>query len=239
MKKNKCLISILLIILIITISGQVSAFSASMKLQSSSKLNVGDTVEVTLNISNIDAGDGIDAIAATLEYDKNVFELVTKDSFEGLNNWNLGIYSETTQMLTLLRSSKVNTASDVLKLKLKVKNVTDIQSSNVKFKDITASGGALVDGGTGEIEITDVNVTLNKSTSAQTTNNNTTNNTTINNNQTSNNKNTVKNQVITNSSNSRLPKTGDNSIVIGSAFITILLLIGGIAYIKYKKLNIK
>lgn len=233
MKKNKCLISILLIILIITISGQVNAFSASMKLQSSSKLNVGDTVEVTLNISNIDAGTGIDAIVATLEYDKTVFEVVTQNSFTGLNNWSLGTYSEDTQMLTLLRSSKVNTPSEVLKLKLKVKSLTNIQSSNVKFKKITASGGALTDGGTGEIEISDVNVTLNKSTSTQT------NNTATNNNQASNNKNTVKNQTITNSNNTKLPKTGDTSIVIVSALLIILLAVSIIAYIKYRNLNIK
>lgn len=238
MKKIKCLISILLMIFIIMISGYVSAFSASMKLESSSKLNMGDTVEVTLKISNIDAGAGIDAIVATLEYDKNVFDLVTKDSFIGLNGWNLGIYSETTQMLTLLNSSKVNTSSDVLKLKLKVKSVTNVQSSNIKFKDITASGGALVDGGTGEIEISDVNVTLNKSTSTQTNNN-----TTINNNQTSNNKNTVKNNIIINSNNNnnnnKLPKTGDNFTIIFSILLISLLVVSIIAYIKYRKLNIK
>lgn len=234
MRNFKIIVSVLLMILIIIISSYVSAFSASMKLESSSKLNVGDIVEVTLKITNIDAGAGIDAIAATLEYDKNVFDVVTKDSFTGLNNWSLGIYSEETQMFTLLRTSKVNVSSDVVKIKLKVKSLTNIEISNVKVKDITASGGALVDGGTGEIVIPDVNVTLNKKISTQTTNNNT-----INNNQTSNKQNIVKNQIIANSANGKLPQTGDTFTVILSASLIILLAVGGISYVRYRNLKIK
>lgn len=239
MRNFKIVVSVLLMILIITISSYVSAFSASMKLESSSKLNVGDTVEVTLKISNIDAGAGIDAIAATLEYDKNVFDVVTKDSFTGLNNWSLGIYSEETQMFTLLRTSKVNISSDVLTIKLKVKSLTNIQTSNVKVKDVTASGGALVDGGTGEIEISDVNVILNKKTSTQNTNNNAINNNVTNNNQTSNKQNIVKNQIIPNSATGKLPQTGDVFTVILSASLIILLAVGGISYVRYRNLKIK
>ena len=133
MKKNvKILLISLLILSIISITGSVSAFSVEMKLESSSKIKPGNTIEVMLKISNIDAGNGINAIGATLEYDKNVFDEVTQDSFVGVNSWSIGSYSTETQILTILRSSKVNTASDILKLTLRVKDNSNVNSSTIR-----------------------------------------------------------------------------------------------------------
>ena len=242
MKKNlKILLSVLLLVAILGLTGVVNAFSVSMKLDSSSKLKVGDIVEVTLKISNIDAGNGIDAIGATLEYDKNVFDEVTQDSFEGINNWNVGMYSTDTQMLTILRSSKVNTIGDVLKVSLRVKNTTNVNSTTIKYKEITVSGGAVSDGGTGDIEVSEAKITISKEIVTPPVTNTVTNETT---NEVANtvvNKisNTVNTQINnTNGTTGKIPQTGENdmAIIIG---ISVVAIIAIVAFIKYRNLNIK
>ncbi len=263
MKKNvKILLISLLILSIISITGSVSAFSVEMKLESSSKIKPGNTIEVMLKISNIDAGNGINAIGATLEYDKNVFDEVTQDSFVGVNSWSIGSYSTETQILTILRSSKVNTASDILKLTLRVKDNANVNSSTIRYKEITTSGGSPLDGGTGDIDVQEVSVTIPKDTSTNTeqppvtnevTTNTTTNETTTNTttNLTTNtmqgtntvNTNTTKtNTVKTNTNNGsasgKLPQTGENigGIIAGVSIIAVIAIV---AFIKYRNLDIK
>lgn len=234
----KILLVILLIISILSLTGIVNAFSVSIGLDSTSKLKAGDLVVVTLKITNIDAGEGIDAILATLDYDKNVFEEVTEDSFEGNNKWNVNIYSTDTQMFTVTKSSKVNTPSDILTITLKAKDTINANSTIVKVKDISASGGGVEDGGTGDIEIPEVSVTITKESTEPPITNEIAN--TIINEVTNTTTNTITN-IATNTDNiagGKLPQTGERvgAIVAG---ISIVAVIGIIVFIKYRNLNIK
>ncbi len=242
MKKNvKILLISLLILSIISITGSVSAFSVEMKLESSSKIKPGNTIEVMLKISNIDAGNGINAIGATLEYDKNVFDEVTQDSFVGVNSWSIGSYSTETQILTILRSSKVNTASDILKLTLRVKDNANVNSSTIRYKEITTSGGSPLDGGTGDIDVQEVSVTIPKDTSTNTeqppvTNEVTTNTTT--NETTTNTTTNLTTNTNNGSASGKLPQTGENigGIIAGVSIIAVIAIV---AFIKYRNLDIK
>lgn len=250
MKKFLKILSIIIsLIIILSISGIVNAFSVNMKLDSSSQLKAGSTVEVTLKIVNIDAGDGIDAIAGTLEYNKNVFDEVTEDSFEGINKWNVNIYSTDTQMFTVTKSSKVNTVSDVLKITLRVKDTVNVDSTEIKIKEIAASGGAVADGGTGDIEIQEVKFNITKESSQvpdtnvtvnETTNEivNDTTNKVITNVIMGGNITTNKVNSNTNQSTGKLPQTGENvyGIITGVAIISVIAIV---AFIKYRNLNIK
>jgi len=245
MKKNlKVLLSILVLVAIIGVTGTVSAFSVGVKLESSSKLKVGDIVEVKLKISNIDAGSGIDAIVGTLEYDKNVFDEVTQESFVGINSWNVSMYDTTSQMFTALRSSKVNTISDVLKISLRVKSLTGIEeSTTIKLKEISASGGAVSDGGTGDIEITTAQIEIQK---AEIGNLPITN--TVDNDQTANEEaneiiTPVVNKISTNkqptgtTTTGKLPQTGESFGIVLA--VVLVAIVSVIAYVKYRNINIK
>ena len=234
MKKNlKILLSVVLLIVILGITGIVNAFSVRLKLESSSKLKVGDIVEVTLKISNIDAGNGIDAISATIEYDKNVFDEVTQESFVGINSWNIGTYSTDSQIFTILRGSKVNTISDVLKISLRVKSTTNVDSTTIKLKNITASGGAVSDGGTGDIEIVETEVKVTKEADNSSITNTVVTNEITNQNVTKINSITKNNE----STTEKLPQTGEDFGIIVA--VILVGLVSVLSYIKYRNVNIK
>ena len=101
MKKKLISIS-LMITLLITLSLSVVNAETNVKMQitSSSELTAGGTVELILSITNIDAGDGIDAVVGKVNYDKNIFEEVTEENFEGQNRWNSPTFNTGTQLFT-------------------------------------------------------------------------------------------------------------------------------------------
>lgn len=242
MKRSiKSLIALTILFMIICVVGTVNAATASMSLTSNSKLVEGQTVEVTLKITNIDAGDGIDAIQGTLNYDKNVFEEVTDENFEGINRWNIQGYSSESGIFTFLRSSKVNMQSDVLKITLRVKSAVVVNSSIIEIKELSASGGDIASGGTGDILVQAVNVTINKVSQITDPSTNTQANTQTNEqstniiaNNTSKINSTVKGN---NASNTKLPQTGDEyGIILAIAVVAIISII---AYIRYRNVNIK
>ncbi len=211
MKKTAKIVTILMIaFIIISYASVVNAASVGVTLNSSSKLKAGDTIEVTLKIGNISAGEGIDAIVASLDYDKNVFEQVTQNNFVGLNQWNVNIYDATTQIFTMTKSAKVNTPSDVLKITLKVKNPVNVNSTTVTIKDISASGGAVDVGGTGDITVQNTSVIIQKETTTT---------------------------VVPEKPNTNLPKTGEEVGIIAS--IAVISVIAVIAYMKYRNIQIK
>jgi len=217
MRKTIKIESVFIIVaIIISFCGIINAASATMVLSSSSKLKAGDTVEVKLRISNIEAGEGIDAIVATLEYDKNIFEQVKQENLEGINQWNTNMYSTDSNIFTMTRPSKINTSSDVLKITLKAKKEVSVNSTEIKLKEITASGGGIEDGGTGDIEITEVKVNIAKETI---------NPISPNTNQTDN------------KATGKIPQTGENMLII--AGLVVILVVTIVIFIKYRDTKIK
>lgn len=160
--KTRIILITVVLIAVLSVTSFASAFSVNMTLNSTSRLKAGDYVVVTLKISSINAGNGIDAILATLDYDKDVFEEVTEENFDNLNRWRVGLYYEVSQKFTVLRSSKVNTPGDILKITLKVKDNINVNSTKITIKDISASGGAIINGGTGDIHIPEASVIIYK-----------------------------------------------------------------------------
>ncbi len=210
-KITKIVIMLMIVLVLISYVGVVNAASVGMTLNSSSKLKVGDNVEVTLKISNITAGEGIDAIVATLNYDKNVFEEVSQNNFTGMNQWNVNLYATDTQIFTITKSAKVNTPSDVLKIVLKVKSPVNVNSTEIKIKDITASGGAVDVGGTGDIVVQDVKVNVLKEETTK--------------------------PPVQDKPNTSLPKTGEEVWIMAS--IAVLSIVAVIAYVKYRNIKFK
>lgn len=168
MRKNlkiKACIVMAMIIMMIAISTIVNAaetnYSVGMSLTSSSKLKEGDTVTIKVNLTSINAGEGIDTITAAINYDANVFEDITSSDLTASNDWTPS-YAASSKMLTLLKNSKVTAAETVLTIKLKVRDVINVNSTTVTLKEIVASGGRVTDNGTGDITVKDASVTLSK-----------------------------------------------------------------------------
>lgn len=208
---RKIVTILMIVFIVISYASVVNAVSVGMTLNSSSKLKAGDIVEVTLKIGNITAGEGIDAIVASLDYDKTVFEEVTQNNLVGLNQWSVNIYDTATQILTMTKSAKVTTPSDVLKITLRVKNPVNINSTIITMKEISASGGAVDVGGTGDITVQNTSVTIQKEATTTT--------------------------VVPEKPNTNLPKTGEGIGIMAS--IVVVSVVAVIAYIKYRNIQVK
>ena len=231
--KLKTLLTVSIMALIVVISTISSAASVGMTLSSNSKLKAGDTVTVTMNLGNIDAGNGIDTITAELNYDKNVFETVETSNLIASNSWT-PTYASSTNMLTAVKNSKVTKGETVLTITLKVKSTLSAKSTTVTLKDIVVSGGRVQDGGTGDINVNNASVTINADSDAISKNENTTGNTTTTTNTTTNTTKqnaTLKDNTVT--KKTTLPKTGIEQG--GVIAIVVIAIVGTFSYVLYKK----
>lgn len=226
MKANlrKALVVIMVAIMIISISTLANAvgenYSVGMSLTSNSKLKAGDTVKINVNLTSISAGDGVDTIAGELNFDKNVFETPAASAFTSSSAWT-PTYASSTNMLTLMKNEKVTSAEAVVTISLKVKDTINVTSTKVTLGDIIVSGGSVDIGGTGDIKVNDISITINADTPATPGQSGTTN--TI--------KNTSKDSTTTNTKT--LPKTGLGQL--GMILIVVLAVVGIFSYVLYKK----
>ena len=231
--KLKTLITVSIMALIVVISTISNAASVGMSLSSNSKLKAGDTVTVTMSLGNIDAGNGIDTITAELNYDKNVFETVETSNLIASNSWT-PTYASSTNMLTVLKNSKVTKGEAVLTITLKVKSTLSVKSTTVTLKDIAVSGGRVQDGGTGDISVNNASVTINADSDAISKTENTISNTTTTTNTTTNTtkqNTTLKDNTVT--KKTTLPKTGIEQG--GVIAIVVIAIVGTFSYVLYKK----
>lgn len=243
---SKLLVFVAIVGIIVTISTMVSAYSVGMSLSSKSKLKAGDTVTVTVSLGNVDAGNGIDTITGELSYDTNVFETLSTSNFIASNDWT-PTYAASTNMITVLKNTKVKSSETVLTISLKVKDNISVDSTTITLKDVVVSGGRVSDGGTGDITVNNASVTISKdkdasSSTSNTTNtgSNTTGNTTTSNSSTSSKNNTTgnasKNTTIkdnTVTSKNTLPKTGIEQY--GIVAIVVVAIVAIFSYVLYKK----
>lgn len=229
--KLKTLITVSIMALIVVISTISNAASVGMTLSSNSKLKAGDTVTVTMSLGNIDAGNGIDTITAELNYDKNVFETVETSNLIASNSWT-PTYASSTNMLTVVKNSKVTKGETVLTITLKVKSTLSVKSTTVTLKDIVVSGGRVQDGGTGDISVNNASVTINADSDAISKNENTTGNTTNSSKTNTTKQNTtLKDNTVT--KKTTLPKTGIGQS--GVIAIVVIAIVGTFSYVLYKK----
>lgn len=242
MKKNlkmKSIITIITIGIMIAVSTVAYAvdenYAVGMALKSDSKLKEGDTVTVNINLTSIKAGDGVDSISAEVNYDKNVFETISTTDITSTNGW-IPTYSETTKMITFYNNSgsKVKDPSTVATIKFKVKSSINVDSTTVTFKDTKASGGLPTTGGTGDINVGNLSVTINKEKqNTSTTDPTPTPTPTPTPGGTENKINNITNDTTT-TKKSTLPKTGIAQY--GTISIVVVVIIAIFSYVLYKKI---
>lgn len=227
MKTNlkKALVVIMIAIMVISIGTLVNAaegnYSVGMSLTSNSKLKAGDTVKIDVKLNSISAGDGIDTIAGEFTFDKDVFETPATTDFVSNTSW-IPNYAASTNMITFMKNQKVTATETVVTINLKVKDMISVKSTKVTLGDIIVSGGTVDTGGTGDIEVKDISVTI--STESTTPNQPTTTNQ-------SGTTTTKKDSTTTNTKT--LPKTGLGQL--GIILVIVLAVVGIFSYILYKK----
>ena len=231
--KLKSIIAIAMIMMIIALCTGVNAaenYSVGMSLTSNSKLNAGDTVTVSVNLTSVNAGNGIDTITAELDYDTNVFEAISSSNFTASSSWKAPSYAAASKMLTVQKDSKVKSAETVFTISFKVKSTVNVSSTTISLKDITASGGRISDGGTGDITVNNASVTISKTQDAASNTEKPTPTTPTTNTNTNNT--TVKDTTTT--KKTTLPKTGLGQA--GVVAIVVVAIIGIFSYALYKKI---
>lgn len=147
MKKIK---KLFILIVLISILGMTKfVYASSFNFTTNTSLNTlkpGDTVEISLSISNIDVGEsGINTIEAVLEYDENVFEPVLPTDFAGLNNWSITYNNEEGEnkgkFVAVIVQEGVTETQEIGKLTLKVKSNVNVDSTNITFSNIKSNDG--------------------------------------------------------------------------------------------------
>ena len=137
-------------------------YSVSMTLTSNSiNFKEGEVITINVNLTNINAGNGIDVLTAKLNYDTNIFEILSSSDFSSNTNWNIS-FSPNTNMLTAIKNKKVTKGENVFCIRLKVKSNINTNSTNVSLQNIVVSGGTITYGGTGDINVDNIYVALNK-----------------------------------------------------------------------------
>lgn len=144
MMKNKIIMAILIIAMILTI-GTISSFAegeANIELKLNGQTTINEdtkTVELTLSLGDFTGvEDGATlGYQATLEYDKNMFQSV---EVEGLNGWTANYESSTKVLLGDV--DKANPNTDITKITLTLKD--DVQpgtEGKVQIKNILLTDG--------------------------------------------------------------------------------------------------
>lgn len=147
---KKTLVTFIIMILILAswvTTVQALSFTVTLK-PSATVVEKGGTVEVIAALSNIDAGNGINSLLATLEYDRNVFETITSDSeshlskeITGIQGWDKLLYNQDKGKFVTDRDTFAKTDMDAIKITLKVKESAATGSTTITIKDISASNG--------------------------------------------------------------------------------------------------
>lgn len=233
MMKNKIIMAILIIAMILTI-GTISSFAegeANIKLNLNGQTTINEdtkTVELTLSLGDftgVEAGATL-GYQATLEYDENMFQSV---EVEGLNGWTANYESSTKVLLGDVDRANPNT--DITKITLTLKD--DVQpgtEGKVQINNILLTDGnndftfnkevtvKMEEEVTTPVEDDNTN---NSGNNGNATNNNSSINANISNNAGMQSENTDNTTVQA----TRLPNTGIENIILVAIAVTIVAII--------------
>ncbi len=152
MKAKKILIVILMIGCIIggmigTVKADTSTtFKANLTANKTS-IKTGEEITVTIGVSDINMGEnGINTLEGKINYDTNIFEAITSNSIQSLNNWTTTYNDESSTLngkfLAVNLSSGTKENTQIFSVKFKVKEtVTEEKNTKIEFKEITSNDG--------------------------------------------------------------------------------------------------
>lgn len=252
MKKRIFKIAIIMIMFTLVWFSIVNALSFTATITPSST-TVAESTEFTVKIkvSNLDVGpNGINSLSGYLKYDKDVFELITDSSIDGLNGWS-PVYTADSEKMTITKPTFVKAEEEVFQVTLKTKSGVSGKTGKVEFTNIWASNTE------GEIQAPNIsteitvgvvseNVTSNAAVNSQitikpsNTNKNTNTNVATN---TNTNTNSIRNTNATGNTVRAVNNTTPSEITYAGAEDSIIYIMGGVIilaivfYIKFERVN--
>ncbi len=246
--KTKILIVIAAIVMIITATntlvmaaeGNDKGYSVNITASSDSKLKAGDVVTVKLNLQSVNAGGmGINSFEATIKYDTNVFEELTQSDFQGSNPWAVMWTPQTNYLSVYELGADIKDPQTMVTINFKVKSSIDMDSTIIGFESCKASNGGINDGGTGDIDVNNISITIDKEAEPvpsetqpeNTAAPSTTTPTNTAKTPTTTSKNVVKDNTVTKTAT--LPKTGIAQYSVVA--IVVIAIIAIFSYVLYKK----
>ena len=160
MKKNIIRVFIISIMLVLIYSTIVNAYSFNTTLiPSKTSVKAGEELTVTLKVSNLDVGDGINTFSGVISYDQNVFEKISDSSIEGLKGWSKN-YNQDNGKVTLTKMSKVKDEEELLQITLKAKSDSS-GNGKVSLTNIVASNSQA------DISSTDISISISVGNSSE------------------------------------------------------------------------
>lgn len=204
---------------------------------SSTKLNEGEEITITLELSDIKMGqDGINTFGGKLEYDENVFEKVTSDDISSQNNWSIAYNDEeTAKKGTFLATINTGTSKNQVIgiIKLKVKTNLKSQDTEIKFTSLSSVAEDTVKLDDQTLKFSVTGTVVPDDDKKDDDKNNTVENTIVIGNVT-NDIEVVENTITVDNtqSNTKLPQTGELDVAIA---VLVLALITVVSYIQIKR----
>lgn len=106
------------------------------------EIRAGDEVEAILSFNTFnDIKKGINSFKGKLYYDTNIFEKVTIDNMEVVNNWENLLFNEEINEFIAIHKAGSSQKQDVLKIKFKVKDDVIAGQTKIKVENLVASDG--------------------------------------------------------------------------------------------------
>lgn len=202
-------------ILSILISGVVYASSFKFNVSASkTKLKPGEETTITMKISDIvDVNNlGINTLESVLEYDKNIFEVITTSNMEGKNNWTITYNQQEGNFLVSNIISGIKEEQEIGQIKFKVKENVGKTTTKIKFKDVKSNDGTnLMTGVDREVEI-------------------------VIDWENSNNSNAIQIPTYGNTASGKIPQTGEGNGIV--AMLAILGIVTIVSYVGYRKIKL-
>lgn len=131
-------IMIATMVILVNKTQAVEEMDAKVEIECDEEIVAGSTIEVKVKISEVKKN--IDTLIAVLEYDEEIFEEITEDDLEPLNQWNYPVYNSQDKIFLVEKTRGTTTDEIIMNIKLKVKeNVTET-STIVKLTDIEVAG---------------------------------------------------------------------------------------------------
>lgn len=147
MKSKRILLIVIMALLVIMCNVKfVYADSVSVTITPSKKEYApGQTVELTVALTNIESEAGIFGLSGELDYSTDIFEKIevdengTTDQITGLNGWGDITYSPETKQISTVRTSALKSTQNILKITLKVKEGAALGKTSIMLSGLEAS----------------------------------------------------------------------------------------------------
>lgn len=141
MKKMLSIAVIAMLAMVVCMSTVYATTSFVVDLSASAtKVDKGGEVEVTVALKNFTAGEtGINAIHATIDYDKTVFETLEAADITALGGWSAPTFNPGNGEVVTDNATFMAENHDMLKIKFKVKDTAAVGNTVITFKSVNAS----------------------------------------------------------------------------------------------------